>query len=84
VGLPEGARHIDPAAEAERLGRERMAQSGCIVVLCDEWHLVTAKEMPQFIHITLAAEEAFPVSADLGKRIADMIRADLRQESADE
>jgi hypothetical protein len=84
VDLPEGARHIDPAAEAERLGRERIASSGCTVVLTDEWHLVTANEMATFVRITLSAERSFTVRSDLGKRIADLIRADLRQEQADE
>ena len=80
--LPDGARFIDPAAEAERLGRERVASSGCIVVLCDQYHLVTASEMPVFVHITLSAEQSFPVRDDLGKRIADLIREDLRREAA--
>jgi hypothetical protein len=82
--LPEGARRIDPVAEAERLGRERVASSVCIVPLVDEWHLVTANEMPRFVRITLTTEEVFPVSADLGKRIADLIRADQAPEAADE
>jgi hypothetical protein len=77
--LPEGAKRIDPAAEAERLGRERIASSGCAVPLTDEYHLVTVNATPIFVHITLSAERPFPVRADLGQRIAGLIREDLRE-----
>jgi hypothetical protein len=82
--LPEGARRIDTAAEAERLGRERMASSDCTVLLCSECHLVTVKEMPRFVRITLTAEEGFPVRADLGERIAGLIRDDLERMTPDD
>jgi hypothetical protein len=82
--LPEGARRIDPAAEAERLTREQLASAGCLVMLCDEHHLITASGMPRFVRITLMTEEAFPARDDLGKRIADLIREDLRRDEADD
>lgn len=78
--LPDGARHIDPAAEAERLGCERRAPADCSVQIADEYHLVGNNEMASFVHITLRADRPFPVSADLGCRIADLIRDDLRGE----
>ena len=82
--LPEGARRIDPAAEAERLGRERVASSGCTVLLCDEHYLVTANGVAGFVRITLSAEQPVPVRVGLGERIAEMIREDLERQAPDD
>jgi hypothetical protein len=82
--LPEGARRIDPAAEAERLGRERIASAGCVAPLLDEYHRVTVSGMPQFVRITLTAEQEFPVRGDLGERIAALVREDLEQAAPDD
>jgi hypothetical protein len=88
-----GVRRIDPAAEAERLGRQRTERTererpfsqGFDAGVLDEYHLVTVNGTPQFMRITLSAERSFPVRGDLGKRIADLIREDLegvRREAA--
>jgi hypothetical protein len=79
--LPEGARRIDPLAEAERLGRHRRPPAACDFVICDGYHLAGSDEMACFVRITLTADRSFPVRPDLGERIADLIRADLERES---
>ena len=90
MGPSYGVRRIDPAAEAERLGRERtgrerMGPQGCNEGILDEFHRVTVSGMPLFVRITLSAEQSFPVRGDLGERIADLIREDVedaRREAA--
>jgi hypothetical protein len=77
--LPEGARSIDPAAEARRLGRERL-QPSYGTLLLDEYRDIPVNGTANFVHITLTAEESFPVRADLGERIAALIREDLERD----
>jgi hypothetical protein len=76
--LPEGARHVDPLAEAEHLGRHRRAPE-CGHVLADEFHVVGTDVMAVFVHITLTAEAPLSVRPDLGERIAALVREDLRE-----
>ena len=80
--LPPGAREIpDPEAEMERLAaaRKRWMPS----ILCEEIHQLEHDGRLYFLRVTVSAELTgdepagfLPVRADLGKRIADMIRAD--------
>jgi hypothetical protein len=76
--LPEGARHVDPLAEAEYLGRHRRAPD-CGTVLVDEFHAAGTDVLAVFVHITLTAEAPLSVRPDLGERIAGLVREDLRE-----
>ena len=83
TGLPEGARAIDPDAEAERTVRERAR--GAIAAwppICDE---IITIQMPDHtvrpVRICVTAE--YPpalIPADLGQRLANVVRACWPQE----
>ena len=87
TGLPEGARAIDPDAEAERVVRERAR--GAITAwppVCDE---IITIQMPDHtvrpVRICVTAE--YPpalIPADLGQRLANVVRACWPQEPGGE
>lgn len=81
--MPPGARRItDPEAEVERLAAARAQPPGH--VLCQEVHPLDTGSGSYAIEISIKASPALPgqqpaglpFRADLGQRIAAMIRAD--------
>jgi hypothetical protein len=86
-GLPPGARPVDPDAEIERLVRERAKAAVAMwPVICDE--IITLQVPPHEtrpVRIRVSAE--YPpsgVPADLGQRLAQVVRACWPQENGGE
>ena len=87
TGQPDGLQRIDPDAEAERIVRERAR--GAIAAwspICDE---IITMQMPDHsvrpVRICVTAE--YPpalIPADLGQRLANVVRACWPQEPGDD
>ena len=78
--LPEGARAIDPEAEAARLieERNRRASADGWSVICDGIHQADGFV---FVRIRVTAEKMPPgrLRSDLGDQLAEVIRANWPQ-----
>lgn len=78
--LPEGARAIDPEAEAARLIAERrLANNTGAHLVCDGVHL--AGDGFVFVRITVTSDQQPPgrFRSDLGDQLAEVIRANWPQ-----
>lgn len=78
--LPEGARAIDPEAEAARLIAERrLANNTGAHLVCDGVHLADGLV---FVRITVTSDQQPPgqFRSDLGDQLAEVIRANWPQD----
>lgn len=86
--LPEGARAIDPEAEARRLIAQRNAESRLAnptgqYAVCDGVHLVDS-DGEKFIFVRINVSSDHPVDyrqlrSDLGDQLAEVVRANWPQ-----
>ncbi len=75
--VPPGIREIDPQAEADRLAAERHALPAAVIA--DEIFFAVHDGKRIAVRVAVTAECFLPVPADLGRKLADVIRENLPQ-----